>query len=53
MGIPDMPDHIQKNFHDQIAASMDILLHVKSKLSSSNSLELKFKVCQNIKNYAI
>ena len=32
-----MPDHIQEKFHDQIAASMDILLHAKSKISTSNS----------------
>ena len=32
-----MPYHIQEKLHDQIAASMDILLHAKSKLSTSNS----------------
>ena len=32
-----MPDYTQEKFHDQIAASMDILLHAKSKVSSSNS----------------
>ena len=35
--MPDMPDHTQENLPDQIAASMDILLHAKSKLSSSNN----------------
>ena len=33
----DMPGHIKKKFGDQIAASMDFLLHAKSKLSTSNS----------------
>ena len=33
----DIPDHNQENLHDQIAAFMDILLHAKSKLSTSNS----------------
>ena len=37
MTVPDMPDHTQEKLHDQIAASMDILLHAKSKLSTSNS----------------
>ena len=32
-----MPDHTQEKLHDQTAASMDILLHAKSKLSISNS----------------
>ena len=32
-----IPDHTQEKLHDQIAASMDILLHAKSKLSTSNS----------------
>ena len=32
-----MPDPTQEKLHDQIAASMDILLHAKSKLSISNS----------------
>ena len=32
-----MPDHTQEKPHDQITASMDILLHAKSKLSASNS----------------
>ena len=36
MGIPDMPDHAQEKSHDQIAASMDILLHTKNKISVSN-----------------
>ena len=35
--MPGMPDHTQEKLHDQIAASMDILLHAKSKLSTSNS----------------
>ena len=33
----DMPDHTQEKLHDQIAASMDILLHAKNKLSISNT----------------
>ena len=33
----DMSDHTQEKLHDKIAASMDILLHAKSKLSTSNS----------------
>ena len=37
MGMPRMSDHTQDKLHDQIAASMDILLHAKSKLSTSNS----------------
>ena len=36
MTVPDMPDHKEK-LHDQTAASMDILLHAKSKLSISNT----------------
>ena len=35
--MPGMPDHIQKKLYDQIVGSMDILLHPKSKLSTSNS----------------
>ena len=35
--MPDMPDHTQEKLHDQIAASMDILLHTKSKVYTSNS----------------
>ena len=35
--MPDMPDHTQEKIHDQIATSMDILLHAKSKLSTTNS----------------
>ena len=34
--MPGIPDHNQEKIHDQIAASMDILLHSKSKLSTSN-----------------
>ena len=37
MGMPDMPDHTQEKLLDQNAASIDILLHAKSKLSTSNS----------------
>ena len=37
MAIPDMPDHTPEKLHDQIAASKDILLHAKNKLSSSSS----------------
>ena len=32
-----MHDHNQEKLHDQIADSMDILLHAKSKISTSNS----------------
>ena len=35
--MPGMPDHTQEKPHDQIAASIDILVHAKSKLSASNS----------------
>ena len=35
--MPGMPDHTREKRHDQIAASMDILLHAKNKLSTSNS----------------
>ena len=37
MAIPDMPDHTPEKLRDQIAASKDILLHAKNKLSSSSS----------------
>ena len=37
MGIPDMPDHTQVKIYDQIAASMDMLLRAKRKLSISNN----------------
>ena len=37
MGMPDMSGHTQEKLHDQTVASMDILLHAKSKLSISNS----------------
>ena len=33
----DMPEHSQERLYDQIAASMNILLHAKSKLSTWNS----------------
>ena len=35
--MPDMPEHTQEKLHFQTAASMDILLHAKNKLSASNS----------------
>ena len=35
--MPGMPDPTQEKFHDQVAASMDILLHAKIKISASNS----------------
>ena len=35
--MPGMPDHTQEKPHDQIAASIDILVHAKSKRSTSNS----------------
>ena len=37
MGISDMPDHTQEKLCDQTVASMDILLHAKTKLSIYNS----------------
>ena len=37
MGMSDMPDHIQEKPYDQTVASIDILLHAKSKLSISDS----------------
>ena len=37
MAIPGMPDHTQEKVDGQIAASMDVLLYGKSKLSTSNS----------------
>ena len=37
MGMPSMSDHTQEKLRDQIAASMDFLLHAKSKFSTSNS----------------
>ena len=37
MGMPGMPDHTQEKIHDQTVAYMDILLHAKSKRSTSNS----------------
>ena len=36
--MPDIPEHTQEKVHDQIAASMDILLHAKSKPSTWNSI---------------
>ena len=43
-----MPDHTQEKVHDKITASMDILLHAKSKLSTSIVFEiLKFKKLSN------
>ena len=36
--MPDMPEHTQEKVYDQTVASMNILLHAKSKLSTSNSL---------------
>ena len=35
--MPGMPDHTREKRLDQIAASMDILLHAENKLSTSNS----------------
>ena len=35
--MPGMTDHTQEKRHDQIAASMDILLHAKSNFFTSNS----------------
>ena len=35
--MPGMPDHTQEKPHDQTTASMDILLHVKRKLSTTNN----------------
>ena len=44
MGMPDLPDHTQEKLHDQIAAFMDILLHAKSKLSTSNIKIIDIKI---------
>ena len=42
--MPGMPDHTQEKFHDQIVASMDILWHAKSKISTSDSFwDIKIK----------
>ena len=35
--MPGMPEHTQEKLHAQTVAFMDILLHTKSKLSTSNS----------------
>ena len=35
--MPGMHDHTQEKLQDKTAASIDILLHAKSKLSTSNS----------------
>ena len=47
--MPGIPDHTQEKLHDQIVASMDILLHAKSKLSTSNSFwDIKiYKIMQS------
>ena len=37
MSMPGMPEHTQEKLHAQTVAFMDILLHAKSKLSTSNS----------------
>ena len=37
MGIPVMPGQSEEKCRDQIPASMDILLHAKSKISTSDS----------------
>ena len=44
--MPVVPDQSQEKIHDQIAALMDILLHAKSKISTSKSF-------WDIKIYAI
>ena len=51
-----IPDRTQEKLHDQIAASMDILLHTKRKLSTFLTVLgiLKFKKLCNLielKNY--
>ena len=40
MGMPDMPDHSQEKLHDQNVASIDILLHAKSKFLHQIAFEL-------------
>ena len=37
MCMSGMSDHTEEKLHDQAVASMDILLHAKTKLSISNS----------------
>ena len=49
MGMSDMPDHTQEKLHDQIAASMDILLHAKNKLSISNTF-WDIKILKNMQS---
>ena len=49
MDMPGMPDHTEQKLHDQIVASMDILLHAKSKLLPQIVFEiLKFKKLYNL-----
>ena len=43
MGMSDMTDHTQEKLHDQVPASMDILLHAKSFLPQLVLEILKFK----------
>ena len=38
MGIPGMPDYIQKKLHDQTVVFMYILLQVKSEFSTSKQI---------------
>ena len=46
--MPGMPEHTQEKLHDQITAFMDILLHAKSKVSTSIVFEiLKLKELSN------
>ena len=47
MGIPGMPDYIQKKLHDQTVVFMYILLQVKSEFSTSKQIVFdlsKFKI---------
>ena len=45
----DMPEHTQEKLHYQTAASMDILLHAKSKFLPQIVLEIsKFKKLCNL-----
>ena len=47
--MPGMSDHIQEKLHDQIAASMHILLRGKSKLSTSNNF-WDIKILKNMQS---
>ena len=49
MDMPRMPDHTQEKLHDQIAASIDILVHEKANFLPQIVFEiLKFKKLCNL-----